>query len=359
MTALEVILSILLFILKAIGIVILTVLILVILTLLSVLFVPVRYRAEGRIIINDEKEGQKPVSGEVKATVSWMLHIISIRVWTSENKLYYYGKLFGKRIVDSETPRSKKEKKKRNNKKKEEASISEAHKSEKSAEKALADIDKSLGENVQNSDNNTDKAVDKTFHEKEKTYTEADNEKKEKDSDCNNKEYTDSKEKESLIDKLKNVYNIIYTKIEKIKFKFIEICDKIKNVNGTREEFTAFLTTEESRSAITEIKCRIIKILLHIKPLKLTINASYGLKDPALTGQVYGVLCILLSRYGDKININPQFTDVSKPFVAGDFKCNGRIRAAVLLIHAIKIYKIKRLKEFIAFAKGKGKRNGR
>lgn len=350
MTALEVILSILLFILKAIGIIILTVLILVIFMLLSVLFVPVRYRAEGRIIINNEKEGQKPVSGEVKATVSWMLHIISIRVWTSENKLYYYGKLFGKRIVDSEAPRSKKEKK---------ASISEAHKSEKSAEKALADIDKSLGENVQNSENNTDEAVDKTFHEKEKTYTETDNEKEIKEADYNNKAYTDSKEKESLIDKLKNVYNIIYTKIEKIKFKFIEICDKIKNVNGTREEFTAFLTTEESRSAIAEIKCRIIKILLHIKPLKLTINAAYGLKDPALTGQVYGVLCILLSRYGDKININPQFTDVSKPFVAGDFKCNGRIRAAVLLIHAIKIYKIKRLKEFIAFAKGKGKRNGR
>lgn len=350
MTALEVILSILLFILKAIGIIILTVLILVIFMLLSVLFVPVRYRAEGRIIINNEKEGQKPVSGEVKATVSWMLHIISIRVWTSENKLYYYGKLFGKRIVDSEAPRSKKEKK---------AFISEAHKSEKSAEKALADIDKSLGENVQNSENNTDEAVDKTFPEKEKTYTEADNEKEIKEADYNNKAYTDSKEKESLIDKLKNVYNIIYTKIEKIKFKFIEICDKIKNVNGTREEFTAFLTTEESRSAIAEIKCRIIKILLHIKPLKLTINAAYGLKDPALTGQVYGVLCILLSRYGDKININPQFTDVSKPFVAGDFKCNGRIRAAVLLIHAIKIYKIKRLKEFIAFAKGKGKRNGR
>lgn len=350
MTALEVILSVLLFIIKAIGIIILTVLILVILMLLSVLFVPVRYRAEGRIIINDEKEGQKPVSGEVKATVSWMLHIISIRVWTSENKLYYYGKLFGKRIVDSEAPRSKKEKK---------ASISEANKSEKSAEKPLADIDKSLGENIQNSENNTDEAVDKTFPEKEKTYTEADNEKEIKEADYNNKAYTDSKEKESLIDKLKNVYNIIYTKIEKIKFKFIEICDKIKNVNGTREEFTAFLTTEESRSAIAEIKCRIIKILLHIKPLKLTINAAYGLKDPALTGQVYGVLCILLSRYGDKININPQFTDVSKPFVAGDFKCNGRIRAAVLLIHAIKIYKIKRLKEFIAFAKGKGKRNGR
>lgn len=350
MTALEVILSVLLFILKVIGIIILTVLILVIFMLLSVLFVPVRYRAEGRIIINNEKEGQKPVSGEVKATVSWMLHIISIRVWTSENKLYYYGKLFGKRIVDSEVPRSKKEKK---------ASISEAHKSEKGAEKALADIDKSLGENVQNSENNTDEAVDKTFPEKEKTYTEADNEKEIKEADYNNKAYTDSKEKESLIDKLKNVYNIIYTKIEKIKFKFIEICDKIKNVNGTREEFTAFLTTEESRSAIAEIKCRIIKILLHIKPLKLTINAAYGLKDPALTGQVYGVLCILLSRYGDKININPQFTDVSKPFVAGDFKCNGRIRAAVLLIHAIKIYKIKRLKEFIAFAKGKGKRNGR
>lgn len=344
MTALEVILSVLLFILKAAGIIILAVLILILLTLLSVLFVPVRYKAEGRISVNCNDEGQSPVSGEFKASVSWLFHIISVKTWSRENKLYYYGKIFGKRIMDSEAPRSKKENKKKNNKdrsyKKEEASINEENTTENDEKENLIALDKSFEDSEQNNKQDTDKSLEDNG---------TDNEQNRDEAGHNN----------SLADKLRNIYYAIYTKFEKIKFKFIEICGKIKNVNGIREEFIEFLTTEESRSAISEIKCRIIKILLHIKPVRLTINAAFGLKEPASTGQVYGVLCILLSRYGDKININPQFNDVNKPFVSGDFKCNGRIRAAVLLIHAVKIYKIKRLKEFIAFAKGKGKKNGR
>ncbi len=344
MTALEVILSVLLFILKAAGIIILAVLILILLTLLSVLFVPVRYKAEGRISVNCNDEGQSPVSGEFKASVSWLFHIISVKTWSRENKLYYYGKIFGKRIMDSEAPRSKKENKKKNNKdriyKKEEASINEENTTENDEKENLIALDKSFEDSEQSNKQDTDKSLEDNG---------ADNEQNRDEAGHNN----------SLADKLRNIYYAIYTKFEKIKFKFIEICGKIKNVNGTREEFIKFLATEESRSAISEIKCRIIKILLHIKPVRLTINAAFGLKEPASTGQVYGVLCILLSRYGDKININPQFNDVNKPFVSGDFKCNGRIRAAVLLIHAVKIYKIKRLKEFIAFAKGKGKKNGR
>ncbi len=359
MTALEVILSVLLFILKAAGIIILAVLILILLTLLSVLFVPVRYKAEGRISVNCNDEGQSPVSGEFKASVSWLFHIISVKTWSRENKLYYYGKIFGKRIIDSEAPRSKKENKKKNNKdrsyKKEEASINEENTTENDEKENLIALDKSFEDSEQSNKQDTDKSLMDNAQSKEQ-----DTDKSLEDNGADNEQNRDEAgHNNSLADKLRNIYYAIYTKFEKIKFKFIEICGKIKNVNGAREEFIEFLTTEESRSAISEIKCRIIKILLHIKPVRLTINAAFGLKEPASTGQVYGVLCILLSRYGDKININPQFNDVNKPFVSGDFKCNGRIRAAVLLIHAVKIYKIKRLKEFIAFAKGKGKKNGR
>ena len=283
----------------------------------------------------------------MKAGISWLFHIISIRIWTEENKLQYYGKLFGKRIVDSKAPKQKKAKKKKN-RKKADAAGSESHKFKKNTENKPLDTDIE-----ENTDKPADNAIEPGIH------TIEDKENEQKEHVCDSNEAKDNKEKKSLTERISSVYHIICVKIEKIKYKFIEICDKIKNVNGTRKEFIDFLTTEESRSAIAEIKYRIIKILLHIKPLKLMINAAYGLKDPASTGQVYGVLCILLSRYGDKVKINPQFNDVRKPFVTGDFKCNGRIRAAVLLIHAIKIYKIKRLKEFIAFAKGKGKRNGR
>ena len=354
MIALKVILSVLLFILKVIGIILSAAVILLLLSLFLVLFVPVRYKAEGSISVNAENtentdadnESQKHVSGDVKACISWLFHIISIRVWTEENKLHYYGKLFGKRIVDSEAPKQEKEKKKKS-KKKADIAAAEDNKPEKSIKNSASD--ENAEENKKNINQSIVNISDKALEQKIQTNKGNENQQAEASCDSN----------KSLDEKLKKIYHTIYTKFEKIKFNFIKICDKIKNVNGTKEEFIAFLTTEESRDAIAEIKCRIIKILQHIKPLKLVINAVFGLSDPAATGQVYGVLCILLSRYGDKVNIKPRFTDVKKPFIAGDFKCSGRIRAAVLLIHAIKIYKIKRLKEFIAFAKGKGKRNGR
>lgn len=353
MIVLEVILSVLLFILKAIGIILLALVILVLLTLLSVLFVPVRYRAQGRISVGAENmvrsendsynDSHKFVSGDVRAGISWLMHIISIRVWYEENKLHYYGKLFGIRIVDSDNIKPKKENKKRGNKKKNDDEP-EGKELRKIAENNPSDINSE--EPVKKDAQNKDKADE----QRDKLYTAKENEKE---------EYTEDNDKKALAEKIREKCRSIFTKIQNIKFKFIEICDKIKNANDIREEFVVFLTTEESRSAIAEIKYRIIKILLHIKPVRLRVNGAYGLTDPAATGQVYGVLCILLSRYGDRVNINPQFTDVEKPFVCGEFKCKGRMRTAVLLIHAIKIYKIKRLKEFIAFAKGKGKKNGR
>lgn len=362
MMVLEVILSVLLFILKAIGIILLAVLALLLLTVLSILFVPVRYKAEGRISVGTENngksepssnmeksnadtynDGQKLTSGNVKAGISWLFHIISIKVWSEENRLHYYGKVFGIRIVDSNRQKPKKENKKRSNKK-----------------NTNDDKDKAAGqgeiiyitEEKENEERQNEERQNKEKEDVKKEYTEDNGEYKEHSNNEDNI-------KKSLEEKIREICHSIFTKIQNIKFKFLEICDKIKNVNGIREEFSAFLSTEESRSAIAEIKYRIIKILLHIMPTRLRINAAYGLTDPALTGQVYGALCILLSRYGDKVYINPQFTDVEKPFVCGDFKCKGRIKTAVLLIHAIKIYKIKRLKEFIAFAKGKGKKNGR
>lgn len=435
MTVLKVILSVLLFILKAIGIILLALLALILLVLLSVLFVPVRYKAEGNVNIGEEilentdgssdglsdnfGKGQRASPANVKACISWLFHIILIRVWTEGNTLHYYGKLFGKKIVDSSNPKAKR--KKHGKRRSRKGEIKEAeHKggikgkdtvsieneaemyahadknspqkngehvfdSKESTEKSSPKSEGHALDSNSNSNENSNKGIELNLDSEDslKKQGEHISDKKEssdkdaeqavkneagcnenteqpsEDTDSSNENQKNDNDKKSFADKIRDIFYGIYDKINKIKFNFINICDKIKNVNGIKEEFMEFLGTEESRSAIGDIKYRIIQILLHIRPTRLKINASYGLTDPSATGQIYGVLCILLARYGDKVNINPQFTDVKKPFVKGSFKCRGRIRAAVLLIHAVKIYKIKRLKEFIAFAKGKGKKNGR
>ncbi len=338
MMVLKVILSVLLFILKVIGIILLALLGLLILILLTVLFVPVRYKAEGNISIGENN------AGEIKAGFSWLFHIISIKVWVKENKLQYYGKLFGIKMIDSNNPRPKREKKKKRTGKKD---TDNAENSEKT-------------ENTEGTDSGTEqvKGVPETENKEETTSIEG-KEKPEKNNQndiLTEKSSDTSDENEVLSDTTDENEN---PKIQRIKLKFTKICDNIKNMDGTRQSYVDFLTAEESRTAISQLKMLIVKILKHIMPVRLKADVRYGFTDPAVTGQVFGVLCIILNRYGEKIIINPQFTDVEKTFVCGKFKCRGRIRAAVLLVNAIKIYKIKRLKEFIAFAKGKGKKNGR
>lgn len=335
MMVLKVILSVLLFILKVIGIILLALLGLLILILLTVLFVPVRYKAEGNISIGENN------AGEIKAGFSWLFHIISIKVWVKENKLQYYGKLFGIRMVDSNHPRPKRKKKKK-----------------KAGKKDTDNAENS--ENTECTDSGAEKVegVPETENKEETTSLEG-KEKPEKNNQTDiqmEKTSDTSDEYEVLSDTTDENEN---PKIQRIKLKFTKICDNIKNMDGTRQSYVDFLTAEESRTAISQLKMLIVKILKHIMPVRLKADVRYGFTDPAVTGQVFGVLCIILNRYGEKIIINPQFTDVEKTFVCGKFKCRGRIRAAVLLVNAIKIYKIKRLKEFIAFAKGKGKKNGR
>lgn len=379
MMVLKVILSVLLFILKVIGIILLALLGLLILILLTVLFVPVRYKAEGNISIGENN------TGEVKAGFSWLLHIISIKVWVKENKLQYYGKLFGIKMVDSNNPRPKREKKKKKTGKKDTDNAEKIEKLEntegndsgteqvkgvpetENKEETTSIEGKEKPENNNQNDILTEKLSD-TVDEYEKP-SDTDYEKKEPSDTADENNDTEAenaaengenhKYKKSISEKLTEKYDRLSSKIQRIKLKFTKICDNIKNMDGTRQSYVDFLTAEESRTAISQLKMLVIKILKHIMPVRLKADVRYGFTEPDVTGQVFGVLCILLNRYGEKIIINPQFTDVEKTFVCGKFKCRGRIRAAVLLVNAIKIYKVKRLKEFIAFAKGKGKKNGR
>ncbi len=125
MNILGIILSALLFILKLIGIILLSVLALAVLILCMALFVPVRYKMSGNVNIDGKPENLSDTN--VRAKISWLFSIISIKVSFCEKKLIYSGSLFGIKLVNSEKP--KKEKAAKENKK-------EKKKAEKEQEQA-------------------------------------------------------------------------------------------------------------------------------------------------------------------------------------------------------------------------------
>ncbi len=322
MIILETIISILLFILKVIGIILLVVLGLVLLILGTVLFAPIRYKADGQFDMTQ-------FAGRFRIT--WLLHLISVKVWFEDKKLHYHAKLFGIKIVNSDKIKKKKTTAKEdadNTQKIEKVNEIAVKQDDITDKKITVDDSETVNESVcddtQNSDENSE-ADEKVV---------SDNMKMEEGLD----------EKRSFIEKLR-------IKINNIRSKILNICDKIKTVKDIKDRYVEFLTTEESRVAIRDIKEHLFKVLCHIMPVKFRLYLKFGLPDPASTGQVYGIICMLLLRYGNSIDVEPQFEDVEKAFAEGNFKLKGRIRLIVILVHAIKLYTNKRLKEFIAFVK--------
>lgn len=347
MAVFEIILSVLLCILKIAGIIILTVLGLLLAVIAAVLFVPVRYRAEGSF----DMEGLCGSAG-----VSWLLHILSVRVMFDGKKTHFCARIFGIKLVDSDRPKKQKEQNKQKKQKQHNVqNVENSLDTEKNAENK---------ETVQNE--NDIKAESDTKAERD-TKTESDTKagndtKSEENADAGKNTNAEREDKENNSEKnidKKMLNEKLCEKISNIKFKILQICDKIKNINGVRAEYTEFLNAPASREALRTIKIRLFKILRHIMPVRIRANIAFGLPDPAVTGEAYGAACVLLAVYGGNINITPHFVGVDKAFAEGNFRLKGRIRLAVILIHLFKIYTNKRVKEFLAFIKGKGKQNGR
>ena len=94
--------GIILSILKIIGIILLILLALVLFVLCIVLFVPIRYKADGFY-----KESYK-----IEARVTWLLHIVTLRVCqSSEEALHVMLKILGLTVYDNTRPKADKKQK--------------------------------------------------------------------------------------------------------------------------------------------------------------------------------------------------------------------------------------------------------
>lgn len=281
-------LHILWMLLKIIGIIILAVLGLVVLTLGVVFFVPVKYRAFGRL----DKEIEKS-SADMK--FSWLLHLISGKVNFLEKQLTYELRILGKKIQFDED--------------------------DDTAEELIKDVvEDTLEDTVEDTVENTVDNAEKRFEKEIIEDVEDDLTIEDVSEDAKEPRKKKKKRKKKPKDSL----------LKKIKYTFQNICDKIKVLKQKKDEVSAFLKTESHKSAFKKIWKEIGKLLKALKPKKLTVNAHFGFEDPSLTGKVLTVLSMLYPFYGDNISVQPDFENI---ILEGDFYIKGKIR----LIHAVKL----------------------
>lgn len=320
-------LSVILTILKIIGIILLVILGLVLTALLIVLFVPLRYKAEGIFAKTDE--GFKEV---MQVRVTWLMHILSVTFNLKDMEPELAIRVFGRKLSaggDKAVPKQHKSVKSEYKSKKRVELAGDSQNVKEAARQEKRDINDSTQEDKsQNTTDSQEKIkTDNIGAEAKRVVKEVSKEKKD----------IDIKEKRTIKEKVIGFLN-----------KINAICEKIKNIRAVKDSFVEYLRQDEAKLAIRGLKGILLKVLKHILPQKLHAKVKFGFEDPATTGKILGVASVLYGVYGEKLELEPDFENV---ILEGEYKLKGRIRAFNLLIAALKIYFNKWLREFIAFSK--------
>ncbi len=292
-------LHIILLILKIIGIILLGILALALAVLLIVLFVPIRYKGEAGIY--DEKHG--------KIVISWLLHAVSYTLRYDNGayggRLKIFGITIGKRKKKVHTKARK----------------SRKHREEKHTNDVKCDFE----------------VVDQDEYEELENETSDSQIESQIDSQPINTNNTQKKKRRF------HPFNFI----KSIKFKILNICDKIKAVNKRKNNLFEFLGDEETKNAWSFSKKEIIKSIKRILPRRLKVNIRFGFSDPSYTGRLLGLIYCFYG-YTHKFEIYPDFEN--KVF-EGTIKGKGHIRAFPMVLSGIRLYRNKELRNTINKAK--------
>lgn len=321
---LETILSIILIILKILGILLLSALLLIVTLLLIVLFVPIRYKSAG-----DFSKNENGIEHHIFAKITWCLRIISINYQRVDNKNNISFKVFGYDFLN----RKRKPKKRKASIK---SSTDASHIDTNMNTNRVSTVEKNTSLNEISSEKKADDSINNTIKTDDNLKV------------IENVEETNTKPNMSIKDKIKEILNKIKEKILGIVKKIKAIADKIKKINNVKNSFIEYLRKDTSKKAIKEIKNIIIKLIKHILPRKLKATVGFGFEDPSTTGKVLGYSSIFYGIYGENLELEPDF---DKEVLYGKYMLKGRIRMFNVLLAGLKLYRNKWIREFITFSK--------
>ena len=117
--------------------------------------------------------------------------------------------------------------------------------------------------------------------------------------------------------------------IQKIKYTYQTMCDKVKVLLDKKEKLTEFLSEPIHKAAWIRLKREAFRILRFLRPKKLTGSVQFGLEDPYNTGRALAVLSMLYPLYGEHIDIYPNF---EQQVLEGHLLIKGRIRGIYAVI---------------------------
>ena len=309
-------LHILLTILKVIGIIILVLISLVILIIAAILFVPIRYSIDA---IYDRKVKNL----DFKIKITYLLHLILVKYIYKDDGLSI--KIFGIKthFFDKETK----------------AMEEKINKETKMFEKMSSEIKDNMTEmpEVYEQLKKIDEERDRLAENVNKKEENIENKNKDNDTEENTEEFIKVEKQ--------NIFSRIYSKIKaiiiKIKYRFIKFCDTIKKICKNVNDLKEFISDDNTKEAFGFLKKETLILLKHIRPRRIKGYVHFGFDDPSYTGNLLGLIYMILRGSPKEFRINPDFEN--KVF-DGEIHAKGRVQCYLLLIIGIRLYKNDNLK---------------
>lgn len=355
--------SVILAILKIIGIVLLCLLGLLLLIILAVLLVPIRYQAAGSAA---EKEIH------ARAGISWLLHLIQVKLELVNQKAGITVKLFGIPIrrmgtlfesaENEENPDSGNSSRKTDSE--ETGKNAESQRTDSNSETRIPKISDEVLEslpmekNVLSEERKADRtqpAVRTVNRQKESTSKSEEEQKPQKEKNPESAAEAKKAEKaQRNTDRESQKAERTKQKEEHAKRKEAQKEQKIQQKEEKRrrrekqreklEDFLDQIQNPENQRAFRLVRTQTGKLLLHILPTRLSIQARVGLSDPAATGMLLGAFYALYPIYQDHIRVTGEFeTEV----LEGSFRLKGRIRIGSLLMIVFPVIRDKNVRRLI------------
>lgn len=355
--------SVILAILKIIGIVLLCLLGLLLLIILAVLLVPIRYQAAGSAA---EKEIH------ARAGISWLLHLIQVKLELVNRKAGITVKLFGIPIrrmgtlfesaENEENPDSGNSSRKTDSE--ETGKNAERQRTDSNSETRIPKISDEVLEslpmekNVLSEERKADRtkpAVRTVNRQKESTSKSEEEQKPQKEKNPESAAEAKKAEKaQRNTDRERQKAERTKQKEEHAKRKEAQKEQKIQQKEEKRrrrekqreklEDFLDQIQNPENQRAFRLVRTQTGKLLLHILPTRLSIQARVGLSDPAATGMLLGAFYALYPIYQDHIRVTGEFeTEV----LEGSFRLKGRIRIGSLLMIVFPVIRDKNVRRLI------------
>lgn len=301
--------SIILFILKLIGIILLALLGFVFVVLLIILFVPVRYQILGKI---EEK-------GFVQIKVSWLMHLIIFCADYRENKWKSCWRILG----IHKKPKEKRGRKKQRGEK---------------AQDIEEDINKDEIQYAQ--------TVAESKSIQQLKYVQVEDETLVTQNSAPEK----NQQQEKMFGRMFQRMQMLFGAIKARTHSFFNVIQKIKTViPRTGKKILALrnaVIDETNKIVFLAILAEVKYLLRHFKFHKLMAALRFSMGDPAVTGQTLGLFSMLPILYQHPVSLIPEF-ESEEVYIKGTFEIKGHIRLIHLVVSFVRLWKVKEVRIFI------------